>query len=281
MPRFERESTDYPDAALVNTRMTKMMTKKLTLLALLLPIFLSACTPSTVKEIELDGTRWILQNMEGQQLLAGTITTLEFMDGQMKGSAGCNSYGAEYTIQARNGITFGSIARNLEACIEPEGVMQQEEQFLRTLWTVTSFRTEGEGLTLLDEHGKVLLHFERKPEFQVNPDDLVSRTWQLISATGSDYESLDAFTIRFEQSKFSGTTACSDYAGNYQTSDDHLNITFLQMTTNLNCNELDSRAEREYTTLLENVEQYNIFQSTLELYTRRGEKLVYKLVADH
>ena len=257
------------------------MTRKLTTLALLLAIFLSACTPSTERAIELDGTCWMLKKMEDQQVLAGTVISLEFKDGQMKGSAGCNAYGAEYSIQARNGITFGSIERNLEACIEPEGVMQQEEQYLRTLWTVTSYQTEGEGLTLFDEQGKVLLQYERRPEFQVNLDDLVNRTWQLISATGLDEESLNAFKIRFEGSEFRGTTACRDYAGHYQTSDDHMMITFLQMTTDFDCDELAGRAESEYTTLLENVEQYNISPTTLELYTRRGEKLVFELVVDH
>jgi heat shock protein HslJ len=237
--------------------------------------------PSTENAIELDSTRWKLQNLENQQVLPGTTITLEFKDGQMKGSAGCNSYGAEYSIQVRNGITFGSIARNLEACIEPEGVMEQEEQYLRALWTITSYRLEEDRLTLLDEHDKALLQYERRPEFQVNPDDLVGRTWQLVSATGFDEESLSDFTIRFDGSEFSGTTACRDYAGNYQTSDDHLNITFLQMTTDFDCDELDGGAEGEYTTLLENVEQYNVSPTTLELYSRRGEKLVFELVTIH
>jgi len=280
MPRLEKVSTDYPDAALANIRMTKIMTRKLTTLALLLAIFLSACTPSTERAIELDGTCWMLKKMEDQQDLAGTVISLEFKDGQMKGSAGCNAYGAEYSIQARNGITFGSIERNLEACIEPEGVMQQEEQYLRTLWTVTSYQTEGEGLTLFDEQGKVLLQYERRPEFQVNPDDLVGRIWLLISATGLD-GSLNAFTIKFEESEFRGTTACREYAGNYQTIDDRFNVTFLQMITEYDCDELDGGAESVYTTLLENVEQYNISPTTLELYTRRGEKLVLELVVDH
>ena len=258
-----------------------MMTKTLTFLALLIVIFLSACKPSTESAIELDSTRWKLQNLEDHQVLPGTTITLEFRDGQMKGSAGCNSYGAEYSIQARNGITFGSIVRNLEACIEPAGIMEQEEQYVHALWTITNYRAEEDRLTLLDEHDKALLQYERRPEFQVNPDDLVGRTWQLVSATGFDEGSLSAFTIRFEGREFGGTTACRDYAGNYQTSDDHLYITFLQMTTDFDCDEFDGRAEGEYTTLLENVEQYNVSPTTLELYSRRGEKLVFELVTNH
>jgi heat shock protein HslJ len=272
--------TEQPFADIANSRMNKTMNKKLPLLTLFLALFLSACTPPTEREIGLDGTHWKLQNMEDQQVLAGTTISLEFRDGQMEGSAGCNAYGAEYAIQARNGINFGSIERNLEACIEPAGVMQQEEQYLRTLWTATHYQAEEDRLTLLDEQGKVLLLYERRPEFQVNPDDLVGRTWQLKSATGLDEERLNAFKIRFEGSEFSGTTVCREYAGNYQTIDDNMNITFLQMTTDLECDELDGRAESEYTTLLENVEQYNISTTTLELFTRRGEKLVFESVLD-
>jgi heat shock protein HslJ len=139
------------------------MNKKRRLLTLLCATILAACSPSMEREIELDGTRWKLQNMKDHELLGSTSITLEFGGSEIRGSAGCNSYGAEYTVQARNGIAIRSIERTLEACIEPEGVMQQEEQYLRILCDVTSYQAEGEGLAFWDEQGRILLQYERMP----------------------------------------------------------------------------------------------------------------------
>jgi len=258
----------------------KTMIKKQIFLTFLISIILAACAPSIESEIELDGTRWKLQNIKGQELLAATTITIELRGNKIVGSAGCNSFGAEYSTQTRGDFTIHEIARNMEDCIEPEGIMEQEEQFIRTLGDVTSYRAEGDGLVFLDEQGNILMQYERMPEFEVNPDDLVGRTWQLTSAAGWDVENLSAFTIRFEGSEFSGTTNCRDYAGNYQAAGDHLNVTFLQMTTEFDCDEGAGIAEGEYTTLLENVEQHNVSQTQLELYSRRGEKLVFELVPE-
>jgi heat shock protein HslJ len=256
------------------------MNKQPLFLALLCTIVLSSCcAPSVGKEIELDDTRWKLQSMKDQELLANTLITLKFRGSEITGSAGCNSYGAEYTTQSRNSFAIRSTWRTVEGCIEPEGVMQQEEQYIRTLGDVTSYRVGSEGLVFSDGQGKVLLQYERMSEFKVNPVDLVGKTWQLTSATGLDGERLSAFTIRFDGTTLSGTTICREYAGNYQAADDSLDVTFLQMTTDFDCDEIDGATEGGYTTLLENVEQYNISQAQLELYTRRGEKLVFELVA--
>ncbi len=53
----------------------------------------------------------------------------------------------------------------------------------------------------------------------------------------------------------------------------------MKMTTRLNCNEKDIFAEGQYTTLLENVEQYNVTLDQLELFTRHGKQLIYELVS--
>lgn len=137
--------------------------RKLTLFALLLPIFLCACASSPETEFDLDGTSWILQTLEDHQVLAGTTITLEFKDGRMKGLAGCNEYEAEYEIQSGNTISYGEIMRNIEACLEPDGVMQQEEQYLRILWSVASYRTEGGRLILCDDQGNAVLQYGRMP----------------------------------------------------------------------------------------------------------------------
>lgn len=81
----------------------------------------------------------------------------------MKGLAGCNEYEAEYEIQSGNTISYGEIMRNIEACLEPDGVMQQEEQYLRILWSVASYRTEGGRLILCDDQGNAVLQYGRMP----------------------------------------------------------------------------------------------------------------------
>ncbi len=54
----------------------------------------------------------------------------------------------------------------------------------------------------------------------------------------------------------------------------------MSMTTEYNCTEKDGLAEAQYTTMLSNVEQYNVTSDQLELFTRHGEKLIFEFLKD-
>ena len=77
---------------------------------------------------------------------------MRFEDGQVTGSAGCNSYFGSY--KARSGdITVGAVGSTQMACVDPGGVMEQEQEFLKHLSEGQTFRIEGEQLMIYwDDH---------------------------------------------------------------------------------------------------------------------------------
>jgi len=110
----------------------------------------------------LAGTAWRITGINnGKQavvsVLAGTAPTLAFAaDGRASGSAGCNSYNSRYTADGAQ-LKFAPPASTRKMCPEPQGVMEQEQQFLAALETVTMAQVEGDRLELRRGDGALAL----------------------------------------------------------------------------------------------------------------------------
>ena len=141
---------------------------KVFVVGLLLMIAIAACSPAgsggdvepgVDSTVDLTGTSWVLVEYgeEGglTAVLPNTTITIEFEDGRINGSAGCNNYFADATI-ASNSLSLGPIGSTRMAC--PDPIMRQEADFLAALEAVTGFTVSGEQLTLQYDGG--VLHFE-------------------------------------------------------------------------------------------------------------------------
>lgn len=85
-------------------------------------------------------------------VLADTQLTISFAaDGRVSGSAGCNNFMGTYTASGSS-LKLGPAATTRKLCAQP-GVMEQEQQFLKALETVATFRQEGERAELRTEDG--------------------------------------------------------------------------------------------------------------------------------
>ncbi|MFC2038344.1 META domain-containing protein [Chloroflexota bacterium] len=80
-------------------------------------------------------------------MIKGSRVSAEFdgADKQVTGSAGCNHYFGGYTLDD-NQISISQIGNTEMACMDPEGVMDQEQEYLRLLGKAESFRIEDENL---------------------------------------------------------------------------------------------------------------------------------------
>ena len=96
-------------------------------LAVILLLFLSACGGSSIIN-PLNGTFWNLAAINDTPVLVNTSVTVEFTDGKIGGSSGCNSYGGAYKVSGKK-FTTDSIVMTLMACMDA-GVMEQESAFL-------------------------------------------------------------------------------------------------------------------------------------------------------
>lgn len=117
------------------------------------------------QEISLTGTEWGAVNYNnGNQavvsLILDTAITANFgEDGQLSGSAGCNNYTASYTVEGEN-ISIGPAASTRMFCAEPEGIMEQEAQYLAALSTAATWSIDGTQLTLRTADGAMVANFQ-------------------------------------------------------------------------------------------------------------------------
>jgi heat shock protein HslJ len=125
-------------------------------------IGLSACGQAS--GLTLDGTSWVLESMAGMPLIEGRTITLDFEADEVDGNSGCNHYFGGYTLNSAGGLQFGMIGMTEMACLDPEGIMQQESTYLSYLGTVVKAVREGNQLRLQDAAGDDILIFNTASE---------------------------------------------------------------------------------------------------------------------
>lgn len=114
----------------------------------------------------LAGTSWQVTGLNNGRhavvsLVADSSVTLAFgSDGSASGSAGCNRFTTRFESEGSK-LTFQPPAATRKLCAQPEGLMEQEQQFLTALATVTSARFEGDRLELRSADGALALTLAR------------------------------------------------------------------------------------------------------------------------
>jgi heat shock protein HslJ len=118
---------------------------------------------SVLEPSPLEGTAWnLLQYNNGREavvsLKIGTEITALFADGGLSGSSGCNTYKSEYAVEG-DSISIGPAASTRMFCSDPEGVMDQEAEFLAALEMAETYSIEGDQLELRTADGALVAHF--------------------------------------------------------------------------------------------------------------------------
>jgi heat shock protein HslJ len=103
----------------------------------------------------LVGTDWYLG-----ETIPGTSILLQFANDSLTGFAGCNTYNASYTSTLAagptNDISVGPITTTQMACT-PEN-LAQEQAYLTSLQSATSYTISGTTLTLTTASGPLLFY---------------------------------------------------------------------------------------------------------------------------
>lgn len=117
----------------------------------------------------LAGTSWVVvghNNGRGGVVssIIGTEMTASFSaDGILTGSAGCNTYNVGYIVGDGSTITIGLPASTLMACDQPEGIMEQEQEYLTALGTVATYQVNGDRLNMRTAEGSTAVDFVAAP----------------------------------------------------------------------------------------------------------------------
>jgi heat shock protein HslJ len=136
-----------------------MKMKILVMLLLSSMIGLASCSYGS----SIEDTDWVLQSYGEfgnlKDILTDTEITAEFVssEGTVEGSAGCNSYSGSYEVKNSQLSIPGPIAATEMYCMEPEGVMEQERQYLEILQATKSYFVE-DGELQINCGGQVLVY---------------------------------------------------------------------------------------------------------------------------
>jgi len=133
-----------------------------------LVFLLSACVRSnTIGTVDLEGETWVLTTINGDEPIQERRTTLEFEAGQVFGTTGCNHYGGSYQIEGES-IHFEGLFNTEMACLEPKGIMEQEQVYLDLIRASNRFEMVDSVLTIFTDTGQSLV-FEIQGENSEEP----------------------------------------------------------------------------------------------------------------
>ena len=130
----------------------------LLILATTLACTVPATNPATTEDIR--DRDWSLVWVEGFDTLPSGVATptVRFgTDGRLGGNTGCNSAGANYTVEGER-LTVDAIISTKRACLEQAG-NRLEVAYIGALENARSYRVTNGQLELLDAGGKVLARF--------------------------------------------------------------------------------------------------------------------------
>lgn len=122
----------------------------------------------TLQSQDLAGTSWTVTGFNnGKQAvvspLLDTGLTVNFdQEGKVSGSAGCNQYFASYQTKGQS-ITISQAGMTEMYCNNPQGIMDQESQFLAALQTAATYRVDGNSLEFRTAGDEIALTLLKAP----------------------------------------------------------------------------------------------------------------------
>jgi len=130
---------------------------------LILTLLLAACMNANQEQppaqsTALPGTGWVLVSLNGSAPMEGREITLRFEEASVEGSAGCNTYGGGYTI-SEDRLRLSGVYATEMACMEPAGIMKQEQAYLSALNAADRYTLDGDRLEVYDQAGTQILAF--------------------------------------------------------------------------------------------------------------------------
>lgn len=234
-------------------------------------------TFEAVEPLSLTDTVWqVVSYNNGKEavvsVILGTEITAEFTpDGALAGDGGCNSYFGSYEVDGES-ISIGQMGMTEMACMEPEGVMDQEQQFLAALQTAATYRIQADKLEMRTADGALAVSFVARPAAT-----LAGSSWDVISYNNGSEAVVSVIigtelTAEFvEDGRLSGSAGCNTYNASYETDGDSITIG-PAASTRMACGEPEGIMEQEmqYLAALETAATYRIDGDRMEMRTADG-----------
>ena len=101
---------------------------------------------------------WKLQYYRKSSAVEGVLATITFSDGKVNGSTGCNQFSGDYQVEGNDTgrLSISDLAITEMYCLEPAGLMDQEEFFFQTLSDAHRFEFSPDRLMIYQEGHEAL-----------------------------------------------------------------------------------------------------------------------------
>ena len=143
--------------------MRKTLLGALAVGTLLITLGTAGCASSSCGA-DLEGSKWLLASYGDQDspqaVIEDTRGTAEFSEGDVTGTAGCNTYFGSYEVDGQE-LAFGPVASTEMYCMDPEGLMDQEYAYLQALGKAEQYEIKEGNLIITGTEGQVLTFTER------------------------------------------------------------------------------------------------------------------------
>jgi heat shock protein HslJ len=215
-------------------------------------------------------------------VIIGTEITAIFDEGgTLSGSAGCNNYSAAYVVEGDQ-LTIGPAITTRMFCNDPEGIMDQEMQYLAALGMASAYQFEDDRLILLDSEGRRVVNYQPAKTFA-----LTETIWHLQAysegedAISSTIEGTDLTAIFNEDGNLTGTAGCNNFSGAYEVEGDKIKIELGPLTM-MFCEEPEGTMDQEtaYLEALESATNFKILGDVLVLKNDAGQEVLSYQASD-
>jgi heat shock protein HslJ len=225
---------------------------------------------------ELVDREWFLNSLDGKPLIEGTNIILAFDEASFSGFAGCNGYGGPLETTEDGSIKFGEMSSQAEGCVEPEGVLDQEINYLNQLLDMKQYHVDNGILTLsIREGGQRLVYSLREP-YEMDPALLDDSDWNLLPSDDFPLIEGSEITISFSNGKMEGFGGCRNYQGEYEAEGDEIRFPMTMMLDEVCDNEDLLIQEGKFTTALELSIHYRVQDDRLTLFLATGETVIFE-----
>ena len=120
-------------------------------------LLFSGCVASdAISETNLESGTWFLTKYNGSEPLDDHQPTLQFEAGQVSGNTSCTHYSGKYQVKG-DSISMDGLSHTEMACLNPEGVMEQERIYLELLGAAKRFELDDGVLTILTDSQQMLV----------------------------------------------------------------------------------------------------------------------------
>jgi heat shock protein HslJ len=227
---------------------------------------------------ELIWSQWWAVSVNGSDIIDGRIISLYLRyDGTVLGTSGCNIYSGHYSVKGKF-IRFSAGTSTNVGC--DEEILRQEDTYIDCLRNADSYSVDGNNMTIYDNSGQTLLVFERRPEYPLNPDDLIGTSWRLYSVDGEQVREEETGTLVFDEDGVSlhGLDSVTKYEYSYEARGDDIVFTSIKGERIRKPSGEFAHGRPSAISYISPIISYRLINGQLEIYTEGKMTLVFELL---